>query len=97
MQNTVTVVIVALLGVVGRVLVPYLQTLKENPNTPFDRQFIVPAIASALIAVVGLPLILASLPDSAWLATDIKAYALVFVGAWGLTDIGRAMQKVGQG
>lgn len=95
MSNTLIVVLVALLGVMGRVLVPYLQALKENPTIKFDRLFLVPAIASALIAAVGLPLILASLPDSAWLATDVKAYVLVFVGAWGLTDMGRSLQKQG--
>lgn len=93
MSSTVIVVGMALLGVLGRTLVPYLQTLKDKPETPFDRRFLLPAIASSLMAIIGLPLILAGLPDSAWLATDVKAFVLVFVGAWGLTDIGRALQK----
>lgn len=97
MSSTAIVVGMALLGVLGRTLVPYLQMLRDNPDTPFDRRFLLPAAASALLAIIGLPLILAGLPDSAWLATDVKAFVLVFVGAWGLTDMARAVQKQGGG
>lgn len=93
MSNTLIVVVMALLGVLGRTLVPYFQMLKDKPDTPFDRHFLLPAAVSALMAIIGLPLILAGLPDSAWLATDVKAFVLVFVGAWGLTDMARAAQK----
>jgi hypothetical protein len=92
-SNTVIVVFVALLGVVARTLVPYLQTLKDNPETTFDRKFCVPAVVSVVIAVFGLPLVLSGMPETAWAAIDVKGYVLAFVAAWGFTDMARAGQK----
>jgi hypothetical protein len=93
MSNTVIVVFVALLGVICRALVPFLQVLKDQPETTFDRKFVVPAIVTIVIAIFGLPLVLSGMPESAWAAIDIKGFVLVFVAAWGLTDIARAGQK----
>lgn len=92
-MGTVLVIVVALLGVLARTFVPYLQLLKEKPDTPFDRKFVVPAIASGLISILTLPLILGGLPDTAWLANTAQGYVLVFIASWGLTDIARSGQK----
>jgi hypothetical protein len=94
MNNTLLIIVFALLGVLGRTITPYLQALKDNPNTPFDRKFLIPPIVSVVIAVITLPLILSALPADAWLSNTIPGFVTVFVSAWGLTDIARAGQKV---
>lgn len=93
MSNTAIVIVMALLGTLGRTLVPFLQMLQSNPDTQFDRKFVIPAVVAAVLSVIGLPLILSGLPDSAWLAGDVRGFVLVFVAAWGLTDMARAGQK----
>ena len=93
MTSMFGVIIMSLLGVVGRAIIPYLQILKDNPTTTFDRKFIIPALASAAISVIGLPLVLSGLTDSAWLTTTPQGYVLIFVSAWGLADMARAGQK----
>ena len=93
MSNVTVVIVMALLGTVGRTLVPFLLVLRDKPETQFDRKFILPAVVSAVLSVIGLPLILSGLPDGAWLAADVRDFVLVFVAAWGLTDMARSGQK----
>lgn len=93
MSNVTLVIVMALLGTAGRTIVPFLQVLQANPETKFDRKFTIPAVVAAILSVIGLPLILSGLPDSAWLASDVRGFVLVFVAAWGLTDMARATQK----
>lgn len=93
MDNTWIVILMALLGALGRTIVPFLQALQTNPDTQFDRKFVIPAAVAAVLSIIGLPLILSGLPDSAWSAGGVKEFVLVFVAAWGLTDMARAGQK----
>ena len=92
---TVIVLVVAALGALARTLVPFLQLLAEKPDTPFDRQFLVPPIVSCLIALITLPLALAALPKELLELPSVTAMGLVnvFLLVWGATDAARAGQK----
>ena len=74
---------------------PYLQTLAENPDTPFDRQFLAPPIASCVIVLITLPLALGALPKELLEAPTVTTTGLVavFLAVWGATDAARAGQK----
>ena len=83
------------MGALARTVVPYLQTLVENPDTPFDRQFLVPPIVSCVIALITLPLALGALPQELLETSAITASGLVtvFLAVWSATDAVRAGQK----
>ena len=96
MNPTIVVLFVAVLGALARTLVPYLETLRDNPEMPFDRKFLVPPIVSCVIALITLPLALSALPkelmESAALSTS--GLVAVFLAVWGATDVARSGQKV---
>ena len=79
-----------------RTLVPSLETLRDNPETPFDRRFLVPPVVSCVIALITLPLALSALPkellESAALSTS--GLVAVFLAVRGATDVVRSGQKV---
>lgn len=95
MNPTVIVLLVALVGALARTLVPFLQTLQEKPDTPFDRQFIIPPLVACVIAVLTLPLAIGALPkeliESPTLS--VSGLAAIFLAIWGATDITRSGQK----
>lgn len=78
-------------GVIARVIVPYLQTLKEHPDTKFDKAFLVPPLISAVISVITLPLVLDKMP------MDVSSPIAAFVWGWGSTDVIREIQKLFSG
>lgn len=96
MNTTVIVLLVALLGAVGRTLVPYLQVLRDNPDTVFDRKFLLPPIVSCVIALITLPIALATIPkDMLELsALSLSSLVAVFLAVWGATDVIRSGQKL---
>lgn len=87
------VILFAVLGIVARIVVPYLFVLKDHPETKFDRAYILPAIVSVLIGVLTSPLTIAALPPETWQAVTPAALCGVFLAAWGMTDIVRLGQK----
>lgn len=76
-------------GIVSRTLVPFLLTLKDNPDTKFDRKFLLPAAIAVLINVLVAPVVFSALPEGAnWIAS--------YLIGWGSTDISReALKAVG--
>lgn len=88
------VIIAVLLGIVGRTVVPYLEMLRENPETPFDKRFLVPAGVSVLIALITSPLVFAAIPAEQLQDVTLAGMALLFAAAWGLTDVARSGQKL---
>lgn len=96
MNTTVVVLLIALLGALGRTLVPYLQILRDNPETPFDRKFLLPPLVSCVIALITLPLALSAVPkDLLELSTlSISGLVAVFLAVWGATDVIRSGQKL---
>lgn len=90
------VIIAVLFGIVARTVIPYLQTLKENPETKFDRAFLIPAVVTLIIAILSSPLVFAALPQDQ-LNNPSPTFTdamLLFVAAWGMTDVARAGQKL---
>lgn len=89
------VIIAVLLGIVARTVIPFLQTLRDAPDTKFDRAFLVPAIVTLIIALLTSPLVFAALPQDQ-LNNPEPTFAdatLLFVAAWGMTDVVREGQK----
>ena len=74
---------------------PFLQVLAEKPDTPFDRQFLVPPVVSCVIALVTLPLALSALPKELLELPSLTFSGLVavFLAVWGATDVARSGQK----
>lgn len=90
------VIVAVLAGILARTVLPFLQTLRDNPEAKFDRKFLVPAIVALVIALVTSPLVFAALPqDQLMNATPtFSDLVLLFVAAWGTTDVVREGQKL---
>ena len=75
---------------------PYLETLRDNPETSFDRKFLVPPVVSCVIALITLPLALSALPKELVESPVLTTCGLVavFLAVWGATDVVRSGQKV---
>lgn len=82
-------------GVVARTLIPFLQEIRDNPGTTFEWRFLIPPVTAILIALLGLPLLLANVPPELLNAEQLtlsNAVALFIIG-WGGTDLAREGQK----
>lgn len=91
----VLVIISLLLGIIARTVLPYLQTLRDAPETKFDRAFLVPAIVTLVIAALTSPFVFVALPQDQ-LNNPAPTFAdamVLFVTAWGMTDVVREGQK----
>lgn len=77
----IVVVVGVLVGVAGRTALPYLLKLKANPDTKFDRKFLVPAVTSFLINLVVLPLVIGS--TTAGVTTFLGGY----LAGWAVQDM----------
>lgn len=90
----VLVIVAVLLGIVARTVIPFLQVLKENPQTKFDRAFLVPAAVSVVIALIVSPLVFAAIPESQLndASPTIGSLVLLWVSGWGMTDVIRQGQ-----
>lgn len=93
---TLVVLIVAALGALARTLVPYLELLRDAPDTVFDRKFLVPPAVSCAIALITLPLALSALPKDLIESPTLSVSGLVavFLAVWGATDVARSGQKL---
>jgi hypothetical protein len=87
------IIIAVLLGIAGRTIVPYLETLRDNPGMKFDRSFAIPPIVSLVIGLIISPLVLSVIPPEQLQAVTLPGVAAVFASAWGMTDIVRSGQK----
>lgn len=75
------------LGVLARVLIPFVTAWLDNPDIKWDKQFLVPPIASVIISALTLPLVLNQMP--AGIVSPFAAFAF----GWASTDIVREVQK----
>jgi hypothetical protein len=94
--NMGLVILAVLLGILARTLIPFLQVLKDAPETKFDRAFLVPAVVTLVIALLTSPLVFAALPQEQLNnpAPTFASLVLLFVAAWGTTDVIRQGQKL---
>ena len=76
------------LGVLARVVVPYVQERLSNTELTFDWRYVVGQIIAALVAL--LPLV-----GTAEFLTQVGAMGFIaaFVYGWGAADVGRSVQK----
>lgn len=87
------VIIAVLLGIAGRTVVPYLEALRDAPDTKWERRFWVPPAVSLVIGLIMSPLVLSAIPADQLANVTIPGLAALFAAAWGLTDIARSGQK----
>jgi hypothetical protein len=99
MNSTIVVLVTAIVAAVARTLIPYLQTLRDNPETKFDSKFLVPPIVSCIIALLTLPVSLSALPPELLNPStpNLTLIVAVFVATWGVTDVVRTVQKLALG
>lgn len=88
------IIIAVLLGITGRTVVPYLEALRDKPDTKWERKFWLPPAVSLLIGVIIAPLVFAAMPPESISNVTWQGLAAAFTAAWGLTDIVRSGQKV---
>lgn len=82
--NFLVLVLACVVGITGRTLIPYLQMLRDAPDTKFDRKFLVPVAVSVLVNIFLVPFVLSTLPEGAnWIAA--------YLAGWGVTDQAREL------
>ena len=64
-MNIVVIYIFCILGIVSRTLLPFFQTLRDEPNTKWDNKFLVPPVASLVINLMIAPFVFRELPAGA--------------------------------
>jgi hypothetical protein len=74
-----------LLGVLYRTIAPYLKILKENPDMPFDRKFIVTAIITFIESFFVTLLIFNTLPADVILTSTGLFATLLLAFSWAYT------------
>jgi Flp pilus assembly pilin Flp len=89
------VIVAVLLGILARTLLPFLQTLKANPETKFDRKFLLPAGIALLISIITAPFVFLAIPPDQIgnLTPNFQSLLILFAAAWGVTDGAREGQK----
>ena len=76
------------LGVLARVLLPYLNSMKEGKLPKWEAKYLLPPIMSVVISLVTLPLVLETMP-----AESMRQFA-AFAFGWANTDMSRFVQKL---
>ena len=71
--------VVAVLGALARTLVPYLEQLRDNPDTQFDRKFLLLPLVSCIIALITLPLALSAMPKELLEVPAVTSSGLIAV------------------
>lgn len=90
----VLIIILVLFGAIARTILPYLQVLRECPDTPFDRKYFVPLIASVLTTLITIPLALATIPPNQFISDlTISSGVIFFLAGYGFNSVARDVQK----
>lgn len=79
--------VAVIVGILARTLVPFLVIVQQQPDTKFDKKFLLPAGIALLLSFLASPLLLGTVTGS---ETYIAAYVL----GWGGTDLIREGLKV---
>lgn len=75
------------LGLLARVIFPYLNAMQEGKLPKWEAKFLLPPVMSCIISLVTLPLVLGQLP-----AESLSLFA-AFAFGWANTDMSRLLQK----
>ncbi len=95
MKVSLGAVIGIVVGIIFRTFVPYLNVLKQNPETKFDKKFILPPIVSL---IASIPLAIALLPQvSSSSGNFIQDFVASFTLSYTAQDITREVQKATTG
>jgi hypothetical protein len=90
----VLIIALVLLGALARTILPYLQVLRECPDTPFDRKYWVPLIASVLTTLITIPLAIATIPPNQFISElTISSGVIFFLAGYGFNSVARDVQK----
>jgi len=75
------------LGVLFRVLLPYLNEMREGKLPRWEAKYLLPPVMSCIISLITLPLVLDTMP-----AENMSQFA-AFAFGWANTDMSRFVQK----
>ena len=95
-MSPVLILVTALVvGIAVRTILPFLITLRDNPDVTWNRRFFLPPLISLVIAIILSPLAIASLPpDALNMPVTVAGLALLFTSGYGSTDVVRDVQKL---
>ena len=78
-------------GILFRTFVPYLNVIREDPNTKFDKKFLIPPLVSL---ITSIPLAIALLPQvSSSSGNFVQDFVSAFTVSYTAQDITREVQK----
>jgi len=92
----IAILVCVVSGTVARVLIPFLHEWRANPDVKFDKKFVVPPILAIVMTLIGVPLLLPSIPPELASATalSLSQIGALFLIGWGGTDLLREGQKL---
>jgi len=85
LDPTIVAIIGIFLGCFARTVFPYLKKVEENPDTAFDRKYLVSLLIALISSVIGAILIIPSfqVPQGA----TVVVFSIAFTTGWGANDI----------
>ena len=76
------------IGIIARIVVPFLMERRENPELKWDMKYVWPQIISFVIIALMLPVIVPNLESIA-----VLDYQAAFLVGWAAGDIGNVGRK----
>ena len=82
---TIVAILGIFLGCFARTVFPYLKKLEENPDTAFDKKYLISLLLALVSSIIGAVLIVPSfqIPQGA----NIVVFSIAFTTGWGANDI----------
>jgi hypothetical protein len=97
-MNGLLIVFVVTSGAVCRTILPYLLVLRKNRTIIFNRKYLIPLAASVIIAMITVPMILATLSPLQLIAPLTLVTAIpLFMAGYGFNALSRDLQKFKEG
>ena len=86
-QPIYTIFLAAALGIISRTLLPFLLTVKDAPDTKFDRKFLLPVLMGVFANLLLAPAVFQSLSAEA-------GWIVAYLAGYGTTDLSRDLTKL---
>jgi hypothetical protein len=78
-----------ILGIIARILVPWLIARREDPTLPWSWHYVWPQLVSFVVIVLMLPLMVSDLAQVSHLELQFA-----FLVGWGAADVGNTGRKL---
>jgi hypothetical protein len=85
LDPTIVAIIGIFLGCFARTVFPYLKKVEEDPDTVFDKKYLVSLLIALISSIIGAILIIPSfqIPQGA----NMVVFSIAFTTGWGTNDI----------